>query len=651
VTEAKARASLSVLLDVTPADVDTLLAEISASRASRFVPQPRLTPSQWMEQKRVLSRENSASPGLYSFDVYPLLRKIADDFGRLDLEQVVVVKPSQVGYTELLLSLIGYSIEADPSSILLVHETLDDAKKFMKKRIKPMIRDTPALRAIFGEESGRREADDTLTFLGFPGGSLVQAGSNTAGGVSSDPIRRVFVEEICRWETGATGEGDTFKLADTRMRTFWNRMMFVGSSPGLEESCRVTKLFDQTNRQFWMVPCRDCRDPFRLEWRNAAGEYMLRCDKDDEDRWIYSTAFYPCPHCGSPYTEREKRALVNAGDWIATVPEVTDRSGFQIDGLTSPWMPWPKVMREWDEAKAMNTTRHTFINTVIGIPYAPPTERLSAEGLMARAEPMPTFPAWVGAFTVGCDLQADRGEALPVGFGPEQRFAIREPIRVYGTIDSPDFVREMADELARPRDGMKPSAVAFDTGYRPEIVWKIVDELGRRGIRAYGTKGMGEPGRPLVTKPDGASTKTKRPPWTLGTHTVKDFIDARFRVDADGPLAPAFSDQLTPEEFAQLTAEEKRLTTFKGRVRRVWVQITGRRNEMLDMLGEAIFAANALGPRFIASLGQLADSRSAPVAQPEPPPPQPQPDPVLAAILRSRRPAAPSRGFLKSGRR
>jgi phage terminase large subunit GpA-like protein len=641
----------SLLIETTPQDVARLRGAIIDGKRLRYAPQPRLSPSEWIEQHYKLSGETSAEPGKYKFDRAPYLREIADATGDLSLEFVGLQKPAQTGYSELLKAILARCIAADPSGILLIQPTVDLAKQFNKERIKPMLRDVPVLKEMFGESSGRREYDDTLQFLGFPGGFLALQGANSPSGLASRPVRRVFSDEVGRWPESAGDEGDPFELADARNRTFWNRMHVAGSSPGDLESCRITALYESTDMRRYFVPCKDCGERFTLDWRNEAGEYLLQCEKDDAGEWLPETAFFACPHCGSAHMDSDKQGLLRGGVWVAQRPEITKRRGYRIDGLMSPWLSWPDILRKFQAAKQSIATLRVFINTVIGLPFAPPTERLSAEGLMARAEPMPTFPAWVGAFTVGCDLQADRGEALPVGFGPEQRFAIREPIRVYGTIDSPDFVREMADELAKPRDGMKPSAVAFDTGYRPEIVWKIVDELGRRGIRAYGTKGMGEPGRPLVTKPDGASTKTKRPPWTLGTHTVKDFIDARFRVDADGPLAPAFSDQLTPEEFAQLTAEEKKLTTFKGRVRRVWVQITGRRNEMLDMLGEAIFAANALGPRFIASLGQLADSRTAPVVQAETPAVTPQPDPVLAAILRSRRPAAPSRGFLKSGRR
>ena len=637
--------TVAAVADLRPEDTRRLHRAVARSRRKRYAPQPRLTPSQWIERHRYLSTETAAEPGRYSFARAPYLREMADAMGRLDLDAVVIRKPSQTGYTELLNSFIAYVACADPSGMLMIQPTVDLAKAWTKERLKPMVRDTPMLRALTGEASGRRESDDTLQFFGFPGGWLAMQGANSPGGLASRPVRRVLCDEVGRWPRSAGTEGDPYALAEARTRTFWNRMVIAGSSPGDLESCRITELYETTDMRRYVVPCKDCGEGFTLDWRNEAGEYLLQCEKDDAGEWLPDTAFFACPHCGSAHMDADKPALLAGGAWVATNPEVTRRRGYHIDGLMSPWMEWPDILRAFQTAKRSMDTLRTFINTVIGLPFAPPTERLSAEGLMARAEPMATWPAWVGAYTVGCDLQADRAEILPVGFGAEQRFAIREPHREFGVIDAPEFVKAVADACAQERNGLRPAAVAFDTGYRPEIVWKIVDELTRRGIRAFGTKGMGDPGRMLVGKPDGASTKTKRPPWTLGTHTVKDFIDARFRVDADGPLAPAFSDALTPEEFAQLTAEEKKLTTYKGRLRRVWTLPAGRRNEMLDMLGEAIFAVNALGPRFVASLPQLAADRAKlPEPEPEPAPP---PDPYTPVPRPARR---PSRGFVQSWR-
>lgn len=595
--------AVTAVAELRPADTRRIRRAVRRSRRVRFAPQPRLSPSQWIESHRYLSTETAAEPGRYSFNRAPYLREIADAMGDLSLEAVIIRKPSQTGYTELLNSFIAYVAGADPSGMLMIQPTVDLAKAWTKERLKPMVRDTPILRAIAGEASGRRESDDTLQFFGFPGGWLAMQGANSPGGLASRPVRRVLCDEVGRWPKSAGKEGDPYTLAEARNRTFWNRITIAGSSPGLEGECRITDLLATTDQRRYHVPCKGCGERFTLDWRDESGEYLLRCDKDASGEWLTETAFYPCPHCGEAHTDTDKPRLLSGGVWIASAPEVTRRRGYHIDGLMSPWLSWPDILRAFLTAKVAQDTLQTFVNTVVGLPFAPPSERINLEGLIARAEPMPDLPPWVGEVLVGVDLQGDRFEFLPIGMGADERIAMLPPERVWGKIDDLATQRELVATIIRPRGGLVPAAVCVDTGFRPEVAWSIVRMLQAKGIRcAYGTKGMAEPGRPLIAPPSGKGRKGVKNPWLVGTTTVKDSIEARFRAAPDGPKGVAFSDGITSDEFAQLTAEEKVRKTIQGRPVKVWQLRSGMRNEMLDMFGYAIAAAHARGVRWLASI-------------------------------------------------
>src|SRR5574343_1470721 len=77
-------------------------------------PPPRLTVSQWADAERRLSRESSAEPGRWNTDRAPYQRGIMDAVNEPGVQTIVLMKSAQVGYTEILLNLLGYYISQDP---------------------------------------------------------------------------------------------------------------------------------------------------------------------------------------------------------------------------------------------------------------------------------------------------------------------------------------------------------------------------------------------------------------------------------------------------------------------------------------------------------------------------------------------------------
>ena len=104
-----------------------------------FKPPERLTVSQWAEKNRRLSPESSAEAGPWRNERTPYLVDIMDAFTDPKVNKLTVVAASQVGKSEVELNIIGYIIDQDPGSTIYVQPTLDDARKFSRLRIAPMI--------------------------------------------------------------------------------------------------------------------------------------------------------------------------------------------------------------------------------------------------------------------------------------------------------------------------------------------------------------------------------------------------------------------------------------------------------------------------------------------------------------------------------
>lgn len=135
------------------------------------------------------------------------------------VQEVVVMKSAQVGWTETINNTIGYHIDQDPAPILLLQPTLEMAESWSKDRLAPMIRDTPVLRGRIADPKSR-DSGNTLLHKKFPGGHLTIVGANSPAGLASRPIRILLCDEVDRFPASAGTEGDPIDLARRRTATF-----------------------------------------------------------------------------------------------------------------------------------------------------------------------------------------------------------------------------------------------------------------------------------------------------------------------------------------------------------------------------------------------------------------------------------------------
>src|SRR5215472_4941607 len=99
-------------------------------------PPERIALSEWADQHRVLSSEASAAPG--EWRTLPFQREPLDAIAPASpYESVVLVWASQLGKSELWLSLLSYIISTEPGPCLIVLPTLAMAEAFSKDRLSP----------------------------------------------------------------------------------------------------------------------------------------------------------------------------------------------------------------------------------------------------------------------------------------------------------------------------------------------------------------------------------------------------------------------------------------------------------------------------------------------------------------------------------
>lgn len=495
------------------------------------------------------------------------------------IREVVVMKSAQVGWTELLLNVIGYHAHQDASPILLVQPTLEMAEAFSKDRLAPMVRDTPALRDRIADPRSR-DTGNTLLHKTFPGGHVTMAGANSAAGLASRPIRLALFDEVDRFPVSAGSEGDPVALGRKRTTTFWNRKTLMGSTPTIKGESRIEAAFESGDQRYYHVPCPHCDEFQRLVWAQVKW-----------DDGLPETAHYVCQHCGTMLTDSDKTQMLRQGVWRESKPSKGIAS-FHISELYSPWVTWAEMARSFLEAKRLPETLQAWINTSLGECWEDRGESVEPQGLLARRESYTanSLPPGVLLLTAGTDCQDDRLEQTVWGWGRDE-----ECFRVCHTILKGDpgssAIWAEHDELLKRRfrtdDGRELviEACAIDSGgHHTQRVYEYCNK--RKQFRVWAIKGFAGQGRLIWPKKASRVGKTAAHLYPIGVDTAKDLIYGRLkRVTQPGAGYIHFDATLDEDAVNQITSETMVYRVIQGRRVRMWKPRTSQvRNEQLDCL-------------------------------------------------------------------
>ena len=555
-------------------------------------PPPEMTISQWAEKYRILAGTASSEPGRWSNARTPYLVEIMDELSpQSSATDVVFMKGSQIGGTEVLINTALYYIKHCPSPIGQFQTTEQTAKRFLKQRENPAFTAMGMNDLFYGDEMYIKE---------FPGGILTTGWSNSPSNFRSAPFCISLCDEISEWPDDCGGQGDPCELARRRTTNFPRRKLFWNSTPGIEGECRITKMFELGDKRHYQVPCPHCGELHKWEWGNVVW------DCDSNGKALPQTVRMRCPHCGEEYGEYHKTELMALGQWVAENPD-GEYPSFHINALYSPlgWYSWANAVSDFVKAKGDVNKMKSFTNNVLGEPWSLDGGKvIDPNGLMSRCEEYEAeVPDGAVVLTAGVDVQDDRLEVEIVGWGKglenwgiTNRILIGNPSE-QGVWDALDSIL-MASYKNSLNENLYVAATLIDSGgHHTDDVYRYTAKRERRNVFAcVGKAGLA---RPLVTRPQ----KTKKSLVynaslvNVGVDIAKDQFYDWISIENPGPgycHFPAKPDEYNQEYFAQLTAEKR----FKKWVRgsQVWAYKKLRpRNEALDKRNYARGALNIVG--------------------------------------------------------
>ena len=571
-------------------------------------PLKTLSVSEWADKYRMLSRVASSEAGHYRTDRTPFLKKIMDCLSvKATYQMVIFMKGSQVGSSELGMNWIGYTIDHDPSPMMLVLPTDKLIKRFVNQRIDPMIEETPVLREKIS--TTKKDSTNTKDYKAFKGGALVISGANSPSSLRSMPAEKIFADEIDAYPKDAGGEGSPLSLAMARQRTFSRKKVLAGSTPVMSGSSLIESMFEDTDKNFYYVPCPECGHMQQLvfeglRWNEASGKVWYECEskKCEIQNW-------------------QKTEMLEKGEWIPENPDkISDkRIGFHLSSLYSPvgWMSWEQIIFDENEGylaalKSNDDVKmKVFRNTILGLTFSKKSEVPDQQRLWERSRSVDfkfNEPHNDVLFlTASVDVQADRLECLIVGWG-RRKINWTVDYRVFYGDTSQSKVYEELDnllnEMFKGKNGhlFRIEILAIDTGFNTQVVYNWARGKKRvMAIKGYAAQ------RSVIANPTFIDVKKKGGVikkglklWPVGSSIIKQEIYTLLRLDKPKP------DEKTPDGFfwilpfaedffSMLTAERMVFVKDKSGYEQIkWEQIRPR-NEILDLYVYNIAAASNFG--------------------------------------------------------
>ena len=554
-------------------------------------PPEDISVSEWAEKYRVLDT-SSAIPGPWKNSKTPYLVEIMDTFLDSDIEEIIFVKPTQVGGTEAMLNMLAYIAAQDPAPTLAVYPSDELGERVVKKRIRPMIYASPPLRQRF------RASESSTSELFFEGMSITVTGSGSPSQLASFAIRNLFLDEVDKYPGATKKESDPISLARERTKTFRNnRKIYITSTPTLKTGHIWKALEGADIVKHYFVPCPHCGKYIELVWKQVKfpdDEGMSYADRAE-------FAAYVCQECGAVITDRDKPEMLKHGEWriVEQRTQFPRKVAFWLNTLYSPFVRFSEMAKEFLTSKDDPDAFQNFTNSWLAEPWEDTKLKTSADLVLERQTALAeyTVPAWAKVLTAGVDVQET---------------CVYWTIRAWGNyLTSQNIAHGQAGSFAEVerimnlqyiREGTgDPLVVALaliDSGDNTDLVY---DFCASNSEWATPSKGSSHPMDThfRLSKVNRTDSKAYGMPLAIiDTGKYKDMIAGRMRKEngTGSWMVYAGCDRTYAE---QVTAEHKiNVKTAGGRTVQTWVlKTTHGDNHFLDCEVYAMCAADMIGAR------------------------------------------------------
>jgi phage terminase large subunit GpA-like protein len=553
-------------------------------------PPEELTVSEWAEKHRVLDNKSSARPGPWSNSTTPYLKGIMDELNNYETEEIVFVKPTQVGGTEAIFNMLGYVVDQDPSPAMIVYPTDELAKSISKNRIEPMVHNCPTLNEKYVER------DSSNLELQFNDMYVSLVGSNSPSGLASKPIKYLFMDETDKYPGASKKEADPVSLAKERTKTFHNKKIVMASTPTLKTNHIWAAKESADIEKHFLMPCPHCGKKIEFKFSN------LRFPDDKTmsyaDRAEY--AHYMCQECGCIITDQQKYLMLQQGEWevVEHKTQFARKVVFWLNTLYSPFVRFADVAKEFLLSKKDPDKFQNFVNSWLAEPWEDSSLKTNADLVLQRQTEYKetVVPPWAKMLVGGVDVQETSMYVSVRAFGDHitsQNIYHQQVLSFY------DIEQIMNYPYKKPNgEEMLVALCLIDSGYNTDATY---DFCADNSDWALPVKGASNPmlSHYKISKINKLDSKSYGMQLIIvDGGKYKDMIAARMRKE-NGQGSWMVYNGCDREYAEQVTAEHKiNVKSNNGKIKQEWTLKTSHAdNHYLDAEVYCLAGADLLGVR------------------------------------------------------
>lgn len=580
---------------------------------SFYRPQAPANIWEWAEERLIFSKRFTNYPGPYRIALTPYAKGPLEAFHTHS--RIILCFGTQTAKTTIIFLMISYIIDQDPGPALFALPTDALAKRISKKRLQVIINDSPEL----AKHKTGRDDDFQLQSYTLDRMSLNLVGSNSPAGVSSDPIKYFFGDEIDQFATETTREADALTLAMERTKAYWNSVTVLTSTPTVSQG-NIWHQFNMSDRRHYHVPCLRCGTYQKLEFDNLRWPDL----KSVRIRDLDTLGWYECARCNGRIEDRDKPEMLAEGRWIAEAPD-EKWAGFHLNSLYSPWpkMTFGAIAAEYLRSRPYPEKYRGFTNLWLALPWDPEEEGADTVDDDTVAQSRSTYrkntvPVESAVLVLGSDVQEN------VLYFVVKAFAriggvITGWIITWGMVE--DFrglldVSQLAYPCTQSAETYRIRLAGIDSRYRTAEVY----DFCRRNPLFVPLKGMREVKSETGSIPWKVQSVDKHMKagalryFSVNTMYWKELLYAQINQGEKNDLPKTWHtpDDIDPEFLRQIASErEVKKRNKRGQWERHFVLKKGyAANHYLDCVVYADCVADILGVRYLKEHDRNADSET-----------------------------------------